>query len=547
MSMPFTVEQLDILYKNAIDPVYFMKQNGETFDYMYVNPVCFKLFKKQLVGTTLDESMPTPLAQEIKKQYLIALKEGVKHVYRDYSLFTDLDTAMETELTPVKYKGENFVLAVTKNVTAQKKIEEDYLFYESLVQNSVDPMIMISAKYMIIDLNSAYEQTFGVKKEDWLNRNFTDLPEEKQELFSTGKDLLNQFTPQHKKTSLIMRRTKQDGTEAKFSVSYSPVKENGMIRAFHVVFRELTNELLLKNELKKTANILESYKDALNYAALVAIWDVSGTMTFVNENLNKLTGYRQEELIGLHIADIGKKVIPLQLYEEIRQTVLQNEIWRGEVKSNKKNGQTFWVDATTIPLLNTEGEIYQFLSILFDITERKQLEEQLHYMAYHDSLTNLPNRRFMLQEFEQFKQQANQKNELIAFLYIDGDDFKSINDQYGHDVGDEFISCFGEAIEKSLRSEDLVARLGGDEFLVALSGVDSQNCEQHIRKVVERINQTLEKGWVINGQRFAPTSSIGIAVYPIHGHHFDELVKNADAALYLAKRAGKGNSQVFSI
>lgn len=546
MRMPFTIEQLDLLYKNLKDPVYFMKQTGNTFDYLYVNPICNALFKKELIGTNLDDSMPPELSREIKKQYLIALKVGMRHTYRDYSLFSDLDVAMETELTPIVFEGETFVLAVTKNVAAQKKIEEDYLFYESLVQNSVDPMIMISAEYMIIDLNPAYEKVFGVKKQDWVSRFYEDIPDKQKELFRAGKNLLKQFSSTSESTSLIMKRKKQDGTEAKFSVSYSPINENGIIRAFHVVFRELTSKLLLKNELKKTENILESYKDALNYAALVAIWDVSGTIEFVNDNFNELTGYKPEELIGLNISKIGNTETSAEQYDEIRKVIWQGRIWRGQIKSLKKNGDFFWVDITIIPLMNVDGKIYQVLSILFDVTDRKQLEEQLHFMAYHDSLTSLPNRRYMVQQFERITEQADQKGEHIALLYVDGDDFKSINDQFGHDVGDEFIYHFGQAIQNSVRKNDLVARIGGDEFLVALCDIVPEESQQHIEKIISRINETLSEGWHINGHQFTPTSSMGIAVYPVHGNNFDDLVKKADAALYLAKDKGRGTCHLYS-
>ncbi|AQU79430.1 diguanylate cyclase [Planococcus faecalis] len=546
MRMPFTTEQLDLLYKNLEDPVYFMKQTGNTFGYLYVNPICKAIFKKELIGTNLDDSMPPELSKEIKKQYLIALKVGVRHTYRDYNLFSDLDVAMETELTPIVFEGEAFVLAVTKNVADQKKIEEDYLFYESLVQNSVDPMIMISAEYMIIDLNTAYEKAFGVKKQDWVSLFYEDIPDKQKELFRAGKNLLKQFSSTSESTSVIMKRKKQNGIEAKFSVSYSPVNENGIIRAFHVVFRELTSELLLKNELQKTENILESYKDALNYAALVAIWDVSGTIEFVNDNFNELTGYKSEELIGLTISKIGNTEISAEQYGEIRNVIRKGQIWRGQIKSMKKNGDFFWVDCTIIPLMNVDGKTYQVLSILFDVTDRKQLEEQLHFMAYHDSLTSLPNRRYMVQQFERITKQADQKKEHVAWLYVDGDDFKLINDQFGHDVGDEFIYHFGQAIQNSVRKNDLVARIGGDEFLVALCDVVPEESQQHIEKVINRINQTLSEGWYINEHQFTPTSSAGIAVYPVHGNSFDSLVKKADAALYLAKAKGKGTCHFYS-
>lgn len=538
MSGPFTEEQLDMLYGKACDPVYFMEQRGMGFVYCWVNPVCGDIFREDLKGRTVEEAMPRELAHEIHKQYRIAIKRNCRHVYRDYSLFSDRGTAMETELNPFVHEGTQYILAVTRDVTAQKKIEEDYLFYQSLVQNSVDPMLMISADFTIVDMNPAYEKTFGVRREDWIGRNYDNIPQEKQKFFETGKLLLEGSN--HKNRSIFLSRTKSNGREAKFSASYSLIKEDGIIRAFHVVFRELTNELLLKHELKRTENILESYKDALNYAALVLIWDMSGMIEFANDNFRKLTGFHSSELTGMNIQSIGKAIMAEQELQHLQSVLKKGEIWRGQVRSLKKNGQPFWVDATIIPLLDVEGRIYQMLSILFDITERKEMEEQLHHMAYHDPLTNLPNRRMMVKHYREMAVRCEKSGERIAVLYIDGDNFKTINDRHGHEIGDEFIHQFARALERSIRKGDVAARVGGDEFLILLPGIPSLDSRTQISGIVTRIQETLETGWEIDGQHFSPTCSIGSAIYPDDGEDFEELVKKADHALYEAKKKGKG-------
>lgn len=540
MSGPFTKEQMDMLYGKAADPVYYMRRQGNGFVYVWVNPVCQELFGIDLTGRSVEECMPRELALEIHKQYRIAIKRNERHLYRDYSLFSNRSSAMETELTPFSHEGVQYVLAITKDVSEQKKIEEDYLFYQSLVQNSVDPMLMISADFTIIDMNPAYEKTFGVERYEWIGRKYDDIPQDKQKFFETGKLLLENSRSSHKSSSIFLSRIKSDGREAKFSASYSLIKENGIIRAFHVVFRELTNELLLKHELKRTENLLESYKDALNYAALVLIWDDSGMIEFANDNFKRLTGFDGSELTGVNIQSIGQAVLTRQQLAHLQSALNEGEIWRSEVRSLKKNGQAFWVDATIIPLFDVEGRIYQTLSILFDITDRKEMEEQLHHMAYHDPLTNLPNRRMMARHFHEMESKSSRTGDQVAVLYIDGDKFKEINDLHGHEVGDEFIHQFARALERSIRQRDVAARIGGDEFLILLPGISSFDSRKQIESIISRIQETLREGWLIDGKRFSPTCSIGSALYPEDGNEFDELIQKADKALYEAKKKGGG-------
>lgn len=424
---PFSKEQLDLLYGKADFLVFLMKRTKDSYRYEYANPKCTEIFRKDLTGTLLDESMPAAVAEEIKNHYKIALDSQEFHTYRDYNLFTKDKLAIETELQPFVYGSGQYILAISRNVSK----------------------------------------------------------------------------------------------------------------------RQETDEVQLKNELKYTETVLRSYKDALNYAALVAIWELSGLIQFVNSNFKGLTGYESKELMGMHIADIGRSVISNSEYDEIRKVILSGEIWRGEIKCLDKSGEHFWVAATIIPMEDADGHIDQVLSIMFDITDRKQLEEQLHFMAYHDSLTGLPNRRMMVEQFAELKRQADGAKEWSVLLFIDGDDFKEINDKYGHDTGDEFIANFGLAIQKSIRKGDLAARMGGDEFLVALTGIEPEKAEEQIDGIVSRIKENLQEGWTIGGHHFSPTCSIGIAFYPNDAKDFETLVQKADAALYKAKEKGKNHVRFY--
>lgn len=545
MQGPFTKEQLDLLYGNAEDLVFFMRKLGKGYVYEYVNALCTSTFKQELAGRTVDDSMPASVAEEIKKQYMIAESMTGTYRYRDYNLFSKNNVANETEITTFMHEGELFLLAVSKNVSKQKTIEEDYLFYQSLVQNSVDPMIMISSDFMVIDMNPAYENIFTVIKQQWIGKSFMELPSNSEKFLDKVHSELGEEKFEKGSSSFITSAKMKDGPDGKFSVSFSPVKIGEDIRAYQIVYRELTDEVQLKEELKKTENILDSYKDALNYAAMVTIWEPSGMIIFANDNFEGTTGYEKEELLGMQIAAIGRAVIPDAFYDNIRDIIFKGDIWRGEMKSLKKNGDFFWVDTTVIPLKNETGKIYQVLAIMFDITDRKKLEEKLHFMAYHDSLTRLPNRRLMMEEFELLESDADQDDRLIALLYIDGDDFKSVNDNFGHNIGDEFIACFGQALTQSIRSGDMAARIGGDEFVIAAAGITSEKAGMQIKNLINRIHQKLAEGWDIDGHHFAPTASIGIAFYPKDADNFEDLVKMADSALYESKKSGRNQVRFY--
>lgn len=539
MRKPFTKEQLDLLYGSSEDLAFFMRQEGDTFIYEYMNPACTAVFKQDLTGASVEDSMPEKLAEDIKRSYLTAIKMKKPYTYQDYNLFSENHAANETRVTPIFAAGICYILAITKNVTQQKKVEEGYLFYQSLIRDSLDPMITLTSDFTIFGMNDMYAETFNIRKEQWAGKHYSELPFVDDYTFQNITEELKNFkageSPQH----TVISRKKNTGETAFFSVNYSPVYEGRAIRAFHIVLRELNNAAELIEELKKTENILESYKAALNYAALVGIWQPNGNIVYVNDNFKNLTGFERSELIDSNIKGIGKAFMTDDEFDEITEKVLSGEIWRGELKSLTKNGGHFWVDTTIVPLTRYNGNVYQLLSIMFDITERKALEQKLHFMAYHDGLTKLPNRLLIVQEFMEMKKRADKTGDWIAILYMDGDGFKGVNDKYGHDVGDEFIYRFGQSIQNSLRKQDMVARIGGDEFLVALAGLAPEDAANQIDRIIERIKRELQIGWEIEGIHFSPTATIGVSIYPENAVELETLVNQADHALYKAKRNGR--------
>ncbi|HEY9299048.1 MAG TPA: GGDEF domain-containing protein, partial [Phormidium sp.] len=207
---------------------------------------------------------------------------------------------------------------------------------------------------------------------------------------------------------------------------------------------------------------------------------------------------------------------------------------------------------------DTAGNIF-LVGIIRDITRRKHLEEdlkrtaaelvrsntelklsedRLRYLAYHDTLTGLPNRKHFHERLSQSIEWAHQNHQLVALLFLDLDGFKQINDTKGHDVGDLLLQTVGERLKRCLRSSDTVCRLGGDEFTVILPGIP---CLPDVAKVAEKILTTINQPFILQGHKIRISTSIGISVYPLNGKDIEILIKNADTAMYSAKELGKNN------
>lgn len=182
------------------------------------------------------------------------------------------------------------------------------------------------------------------------------------------------------------------------------------------------------------------------------------------------------------------------------------------------------------------------LSWIYDISERKKVEEKIKHLAYHDPLTQLPNRSLFNDRLQHALKTAQRHDTLLGIMFIDLDGFKRINDNYGHDVGDELLKEVAQRLLDKLRLTDTLSRLGGDEFVVLLPDLSEI---KYASDIGQKILAEVDRPFDINGERLDISSSIGIAVYPHHGSRAEELLKNADNAMYYAKNNGKNNVQLY--
>jgi diguanylate cyclase (GGDEF)-like protein/PAS domain S-box-containing protein len=282
-----------------------------------------------------------------------------------------------------------------------------------------------------------------------------------------------------------------------------------------------------EEERARLAAIVEHSQDAI----LAKTPD--GTITSWNKGAERLYGYTKEEIIGQPIYVLVPPDRRGEVAEILEKIKLGEIVEPYETQRVGKDSRLIDVLVTVSPIKDSRGNIVGASASARDITERKRAEERLRYQAFHDLLTDLPNRQLFTDRLKQALSRTRRRGHQVAVLFLDLDNFKIINDSLGHEVGDRLLVAVGERLRRSLRPEDSLARFGGDEFTILLEGIDTP---KDITHVIKRIEKTLENPFVLDRQEIFATLSIGVAVGSAdHPKTPEDLLKEADIAMYRAK------------
>ncbi|MGG7621435.1 PAS domain S-box protein [Bacillus coreaensis] len=309
--------------------------------------------------------------------------------------------------------------------------------------------------------------------------------------------------------------------------------------AFMTLFKDVSQRKYMEQVLIESEEKYRLIAD--NMTDLVSIVDIHGIMKYLSPSHQMVLGHSPEVYEGqsafsyIHPEEIE------ELQHQFMDILKNKETKTVEFRHLHVSGEWIWVEAKATPVMDDEGTVLHVQIVAREITERKLLEGKLRFMAFHDILTELPNRRMFKAKLEEILEEANRYDRKFAVLYMDMDKFKHINDTYGHDIGDELLKQFSKKVKDCLRKSDMLARIGGDEFCALLK----INQEKDVLLTAQRILDSIQAKWKIREYEFFTTSSIGIAVYE-HGFGVDELIKNADLALYQAKEKGRNNYQIYS-
>jgi diguanylate cyclase (GGDEF)-like protein/PAS domain S-box-containing protein len=272
-------------------------------------------------------------------------------------------------------------------------------------------------------------------------------------------------------------------------------------------------------------------------------WDMNLCVSDWNQAAERIFGYTSAEVMGRHLSDfVPADVRPTikQLWEEL---AAKKEGTHGVTNSLTKDGRNIVCDWYATPIYDNDQRMIGIASIINDITDRTHADKTVQYLANHDPLTALPNRRMMQERLSQAIAQARRAQRHVAVLYLDLDRFKLINDTLGHEAGDDVLRTMAKRLQESVREEDVVSREGGDEFIIILPNLEDV---KHARVVANKVLKTMSAPFDIGNSRFNVTSSIGISFFPDNAQDAHTLLKHADAAMYNAKKAGRNTLRFFT-
>jgi diguanylate cyclase (GGDEF)-like protein/PAS domain S-box-containing protein len=311
-------------------------------------------------------------------------------------------------------------------------------------------------------------------------------------------------------------------------------------------------------ERTRTAEALRLHDAALNVAAsAISISDRQARIVWANEAFTRLTGYGLNEVVGHTYGELLKSGHQNdEFYRDMWQTILAGQVWKGELINRRKDGSLYHDETIITPVRGKDDEITHFVSMKQDVTARKMTEEQLKYLAFYDPLTQLPNRRLLTDRLGLALLGGKRSGRYGALMFLDLDNFKPLNDEYGHDVGDLLLVETARRIVSCVRAEDTVGRFGGDEFIVMLKELDSDRMlsATQAHGVAEKIRAALAEPYRLelpqteNGKTVIEhrcTTSIGIVLFLNHEADREDLLKWADIAMYQAKAAGRNTIHFY--
>ena len=359
-------------------------------------------------------------------------------------------------------------------------------------------------------------------------------PNDKDRLLETVRTAFDDNRPVNMDHRIICTdgktRTVQEQAEVYFDDAGQPVGMRGTVQ-------DITARSLAEQELRKLTQVVEQSP------ASVIITDTNGTLEYVNPKFVEVTGFDSDEVLNTNLSELQSGLTVETAYDDMWDTILHGEEWRGELHSKKKNGGSFWEYASVAPIKTPSGVVTNFIVTKEDITLRKDYEDRLLRQANFDDLTDLPNRVLALDRLSQAIAGAHQGNHSVVIMHIDLDNFRNVNDLLGRNAGDRLIKEMAERLDRCVHKGDTVARLGSDEFLAVLPGL---HAAVHAEVVAQEILDSIAKPFVMGGQEIFLTASMGLTVYPSDGYDPQVLMRDAEAAMYRAKERGRNAYRFFT-
>lgn len=437
-----------------------------------------------------------------------------------------------------QYKPDHFVAAflnITKRKQAETALREKEEKYRLLIEGQTDLIVKLDPENRFLFASPSFCHAFGTKEHELIGQTLVPLVH-KEDLAATIAAIDSIVQPPYQ-TYFEHRAITKTGYRWFGWAGKAERDKNGRVTAITGIGRDITEHKLSDERLHLAASVFSHAREG------IMITGTDGVIIDVNDSFTRISGYGHDEVLGLtpRLLNSGRHEQPF--YAAMWNDLVSKGHWYGEVWNRRKNGEIFASMQTISTVNDSHGKARYFVSLFSDITALKEHEKQLEHIAHYDVLTTLPNRVLLADRMHQAMAQAHRREQRMAVAYLDLDGFKSINDHHGHEAGDQLLITVSERMKQTLRESDTLARLGGDEFIVVM--LDLADFASSV-PMINRLLAAAAQPVTINGNPLQVSASLGVTFYPQNEVvDADQLLRQADQAMYQAKLAGKNRYHIF--
>ncbi|MEG3753889.1 EAL domain-containing protein [Psychromonas arctica] len=479
----------------------------------------------------------TPLHEDV--DLLLREKElAEKGKYGPYKVNIKSANGMDTILEVADYlsrdeKGNSQIWSFASDISKETYARRELLLSQQKYKATFDyaniGIAHVGLNGEWISVNKSISTMLGYSEEELMNLTFQDITyaDDLENDLEYFQELLDGKSDSYK---VEKRYYKKNGELFWSMLSVAVIREQGTPVFFISVIEDINTQKSVSLENIQAKTVFNTTQES------IVITDKDTKIINVNPAFENLTGYSVNDIKDQTLSVLRSDMHSDQFYNDMERAYKQSGFWSGEVICKSKNDEVFPVYLNISAVRDDDDNNIQYVAVLTDISLIKQSQDKIQYLANHDSLTGLPNRTLLSDRIEHALQEARRSMKHLAVFFIDLDRFKIINDGLGHNVGDGVLVEVANRFSSVLRSEDTVARVGGDEFIVIAQDLESA---LDASKIATNLLESVQKEMCIEGHKIKIGASIGISIYPNDGLSGDELIRQADIAMYDAKEHGR--------
>lgn len=426
----------------------------------------------------------------------------------------------------------SIVRDITEEKSAKRKLEASRSRYRSLFRHNPQAILTLTFQGTIKKANRASVRLLQKSDDDLKHTSILGWVTKEKKAW-VRQQLLESFF--HKDTG-FQTYFHVGGEERILYVSLVPVIREGEKEGIYAILEDRTEQVKAHEALRQSEEKFRLIADHSN--DLISVFSPMGELLYASPSHEQFLGHDPLEMSQNELM----QQVEFNVLQQLEASFKSEKEFTVSLQLKSRSGEPVWFECRGTPVVSEQGDVSHFVLVARDISEQKNYEEKLERFAFYDYLTHLPNRRLFEDRVEQAILQSERSAKSFALLYLDGDGFKCINDQFGHEVGDEFLRSVGKRMKESIRSGDSIGRIGGDEFAILLENIDDRNL---IREVTQRTLVQLREPYRVKGEEIHSSFSIGVACYPEDGRSLDDLFRSADQALYRGKREGKNQVRLY--